>query len=725
MIPDLLLRWALVGVSLFNTILLLWLGLTLWLNADRREAGVVVTAAGFVLGSLVFISHSALILSDSLAFTRSNTLWLAVGMAPVVLLPYVWYVVLLWYAGYWTAGDVRLRRRQRPWLGLATAVLLFGFICLILLGVPYVPLVNRLTSLILPLRQAIKTPLAGIPLVALGYPPYVLLCVLLSLDALRRPGSTARMMGGLARQRARPWLATASLLLFLVGLLVAAVLIWAIGNTKVGGYYILSTQHLEVIGLFDLAISLLIAAVIVLLGQAIAAYELFTGKMLPRRSLARQWRQAIVLAAGYGWLMGGALAWGLEPVYAVLLTALLMTAFFALQSWRANAEWEHAMQQLRPFVASSRWYDSLLAEAEGDPDPAGAFEALCRDLLNASTAYLIPAGPTAAFVEPLSYPAGRSCPGLGALNMPAGDLAGQLAVAVAAETHGGATWAVPLWRERGLIGVLLLGPRRDDGLFTQEALEIARATGERLIDTAASLALSQRLMRLQRERMAASQLLDQRTRRVLHDEVLPLIHAALLSLSAGAPQRDVARQLADAHQQVSNLLRDLPMATTPDIARLGFLPALRRMVEVEFSAALGQVEWRCAEGVDEQVARLSPLAAETLYYATRELVRNAARHARPADPAVALRLQVSVESLDGQLSLTIQDNGAGFEQPVSGQGLALHSTLIAIAGGSLSLGTIPGQMTRTRLSMPLSQDWQSFAQHPGTTRSGQGAPVLP
>ena len=45
---------------------------------------------------------------------------------------------------------------------------------------------------------------------------------------------------------------------------------------------------------------------------------------------------------------------------------------------------------------------------------------------------------------------------------------------------------MPLWSERGLIGLFLLGPKRGNGLYTQEDIEIARASGERLIDTRAS-----------------------------------------------------------------------------------------------------------------------------------------------------------------------------------------------------------------------------------------------
>ena len=58
-IPDTLLTWALIAVSLANTILLLWLGITLWLNADRRSLGIAVTSGGFLLGSL-FLSVTQL-----------------------------------------------------------------------------------------------------------------------------------------------------------------------------------------------------------------------------------------------------------------------------------------------------------------------------------------------------------------------------------------------------------------------------------------------------------------------------------------------------------------------------------------------------------------------------------------------------------------------------------------------------------------------------------------
>jgi signal transduction histidine kinase len=750
MIPDSVLTWALVAVSLFNTILLLWLATTLWLNADRRSPGVAVAAGGLMLGSALFISHSALLLSETLRLTRSNTLWLAVGMAPAVVLPYVWYGVLLWYAGYWDQPPSRLHRQHRKWLWLAGAIAVIGFACLALLGLPYVPVVGRLAPLVDAVRQLVKTSFREIPLIALGYPLYVLLCVALSLDVLRsagavpvrsagavpvrRPGSDQgpgqsgrdRFLGETARERvpaqgagkARLWLMCATSLLLVVGVLVAAVLVWTITNTRVRGYYILTPDRLQVIGRFDLAISTLIAAVTILLGQAMTAYELFTGKVLPRKGLARQWQWAIVLAASYGVLMGGALVWGLEPVYAILLTALMMAIFFALLGWRSRVEWDQAIRQLRPFVASQHSYDALIAPtkipargpsgAAAGPHPPNPFNALCDNLLNTTVAHLVPVGSTATFVSSQSYPPGleSSVPGLGPLAQQASEDA-WLILPVEPSHYGGAAWAVSLWRERGLIGVLLFGPRRDGGLYTQEQIEVARSVSERLIDTAASLALSQRLISLQRERMATTQILDQSTRRVLHDEVLPLIHATMLSLAAGQPPeaatiRRAIEQLSDAHGQVSDLLRELPPAVTPEISRLGLIAALRKAMEVEFAPAFAEVTWHCDEGIEQHTAALSPVAAETLYYAARELVRNAAKHAHPAEQPNRLRLEIAARVADGQIQITIEDNGAGFNpEPGAGQGLALHSTLMAIVGGSLSLETIPGQMTRVQLAVPL------------------------
>ena len=45
---------------------------------------------------------------------------------------------------------------------------------------------------------------------------------------------------------------------------------------------------------------------------------------------------------------------------------------------------------------------------------------------------------------------------------------------VSPDRYGGAAWAVPLWSQRRLSGILLLGEKSDAGLYTQEEIEIAQ-----------------------------------------------------------------------------------------------------------------------------------------------------------------------------------------------------------------------------------------------------------
>jgi signal transduction histidine kinase len=287
--------------------------------------------------------------------------------------------------------------------------------------------------------------------------------------------------------------------------------------------------------------------------------------------------------------------------------------------------------------------------------------------------------------------------------------------------YGGAVWAVPLWSERGLIGVLLLGEKRDGGLYTQEEIEIARAGGERLIDTQASAEMARRLMALQRQRLAESQVVDRRARRVLHDDVLPRLHAAMLMLSAQAATTDdrrpttdngqhlsgeptVVALLADIHRQVANLLHAMPAAAAPEVARLGLIGALRQAVDGELSSAFDGVIWRIEPEAEQAARAISALNAEVAFYAAREAIRNAARYGRNGDPARSLHLTVDVARRNG-LEIAIEDDGVGMDaartsDEGSGQGLGLHSTMMAVIGGALTAESVPGAYTRVTLALP-------------------------
>lgn len=759
MSDSILLNWAIMAVSFFNTILLLWLGATVLLNAERRDWGIGLATGGLLLGGAFFVSHTAIlglfigghmvsgytaVITEGLLVIGANMIfWWTAGLIPAIVLPFAWYLIMLWYGGFWnergtqsyteeaqrftekgnqevaqkkSAPSVKsvgasLYRRQRYLFWLVVGLLVSGLgglgIGIILLAIPSPELIN--------LRVFIRWSIAGIPFMALAYSGYVVLCIALSLDALRRPGPTPRVMGNEARQRARPYLIGASFALLVVSLLVAGVLLWAVQSTRHMFLYEFYDQSIEALAWFDLIIASIIGVVVLLLGQAIVSYEVFTGKSLPRRGLMRHWRRAIVLAAGYSIPVGFSIAIALRPLYSLLLTTILMTVFFALSSWRSYAERERYIDSLRPFVASQRLYDQLLTpSAPPDVDIRTPFRALCADVLDATMGYLTAVGPLAPLVPSLAYEAET--------NPNVADLIGQFIspqrrkeredkndfvpfaslrlVSLEPSQYGGAIWAIPLWSERGLIGLFLLGPKRDGGLYTQEEIEIARVSGERLIDTRASAEMARRLMSLQRERLAQSQVIDQRTRRVLHDDILPTIQTAMIALSGNSDgNNDVITSLTDAHRQISDLLHEMPTITAPEVARLGLIAALRRAIDNELAPAFDQVTWHVTPDAEKQACTIPTLTAEVIFYAAREVVRNAAKHGR-SPQTTEFCLQIHVNWRDG-LEITIKDNGTGLEAASantgSGQGLALHSTMMAIIGGELSVDSLPGQFTRVTL----------------------------
>ncbi len=240
-------------------------------------------------------------------------------------------------------------------------------------------------------------------------------------------------------------------------------------------------------------------------------------------------------------------------------------------------------------------------------------------------------------------------------------------------------------------GALLVGPKRDGGLYTREEIEVARAAAERLIDARASAELTRRLMALQKQRLAESQVLDQSTRRTLHDDVPPRLHTAMLTLHGrNNGQPETLSMLAEVHQRLADLLQSLPTTLAPEVVRSGLLPALRQTAAAE---SFDSITWKVEPEAEPALRQLPAVTAEVLFGAAREAVRNAVKHGGKG-------LTISVSGTRG-IELTVADDGPGFGAEAgtdgSGQGLALYDTLMAVVGGSMRLENAP---TRVLLSLP-------------------------
>src|SRR5574341_1252048 len=168
------LDWATQAVSLFNAILLFWLGLTVLLNAERRTLGLWLAGGQLLMGAAFFLSHSIILGYGQSIFNPGVNFWWRLGWIPVVSLPYAWYGVMLWYAGYWSERSEpvsTLRRRHHLWFA-ADSVLAAFIIGLLIFANP-LPTFSQVAQLKLNATPSI----GGIPLLILLYPLYIALCI--------------------------------------------------------------------------------------------------------------------------------------------------------------------------------------------------------------------------------------------------------------------------------------------------------------------------------------------------------------------------------------------------------------------------------------------------------------------------------------------------------------------------------------------------------------------
>jgi two-component sensor histidine kinase len=727
--------WALVAFSLFNTIVLFWLGFTVWLNAEKRgrkirQGGIWVATAGLLLGGVFFATHTAMLDFTLDALVTGVRSWWYFFFAPIVLLPHAWYLLMLWYAGFWDDADTPLRRRHQ-WTLCITTILALALLSLLFVANPFL-IVERSA------RGIVFTGARLFPIVALLYPFYLISCTAFSLDALHRPARSARMMGDLSRHHARPWLLAASSLQFLVSLLVGSAFLWLwlLLNPREPGR--LLNDGARWIDQFDLLLSFLIAVTIVLVGKAIVSYEIFTGKALPRRGFLRQWRGVVTVAALSSAVLAWCLSTNLRPTYALLLVVIVATVIIALLSWHFFNEREEMMRKLRPFAASQHFYERVLGSSEaraanqtldmmaGRAEALTEFVAIC-DMLETSGACLLPLGTLAPLVDralchPDEAPAPLLPQTLASHNFSPQEMVIALPPA-GHETSTGeeqswhATWAIPLWSGKSQVGILLLGDKKRGALYNEEEIAFAQASCQRLLDTLAGATLAARLMELQRHHRGEAQLSDGqstlRLRRALHDEILPRLHAALLMMHGDdAARREAQTQLSDAHREISGLLHAMPSALPSSLTKRGLFGALRHVVEEDFSECFDAVEWRITSKAELSASGFSDLVTETLFHAAREAIRNASRHARGARETARLQLVITAHATDQFWELAVEDDGIGAASEYSrcvrdGHGLALHSTMLAVIGGALAVETVQPHGTRVRLNLQRESSFKS------------------
>lgn len=209
--------------------------------------------------------------------------------------------------------------------------------------------------------------------------------------------------------------------------------------------------------------------------------------------------------------------------------------------------------------------------------------------------------------------------------------------------------------------------------------------------------LSQRIIEAQEEER-------QRVARELHDQsgqslTTMLVRLRLLERSEDAAQARLhVQELRKLTAQALEEIRRIALELRPKILEdLGLCEALAwRADELNASAAVRASLQ--TNGMDHRLSRELELA---LYRVAQEALTNIARHSQ------AKTAQVSLRQVAGQVTLSIVDDGAGFDAEAvlahpSGLGLAGMRERLALVGGSLQVQSTPGQGTVVIASAPAT-----------------------
>jgi signal transduction histidine kinase len=205
----------------------------------------------------------------------------------------------------------------------------------------------------------------------------------------------------------------------------------------------------------------------------------------------------------------------------------------------------------------------------------------------------------------------------------------------------------------------------------------------------------------------------ERISRELHDETGQALTALLVQLKVLEKQRDPEAITAQAEElreivvgaleEVRRLARDLRPATLDD---LGLLPTLEGHVRT-FRRTTG-LDALFAADVPEDF-RLPRDTELALYRVAQEALTNVARHAH------ATRVCVRLEQIGDILSLSVVDNGHGFDPASalrtaeSGVGLLGIRERVDLIGGVLTLQSAPGQGTRLRVDVSAALEAKAEA----------------
>ncbi|TGK35980.1 ATP-binding protein [Leptospira gomenensis] len=673
------------SLFLFLSSVLLWLGATTAVNLERRDGSAtfaisILGVSSLLFGFLAWIGRIGLF-----AISALPALYFFPGIFCLILIPFGWFFIIVWFL-----GKLRKWNVYRFFFALLLFSQFFAFV--------FLPVWSSKFNI----NISLFTFWYSIPFsFRISYLIYIGFCIFIPVVSLYYYETPSKILLDTARIRAVPYLKTVSL--SLSGVLVLVSLLFLGGETKLIPDPVQQSARNPVLfyGILIGIQSLILFAVLVL-GHALISYEIFTGRILPKISLRKEWRNAVlgfftlcviyVLSASFRIPIAT-----VEIFIAISYSTILTKTFVLYKNKRLRMERNAVLSSILISEDNSENYVDI------EDRFRRSFDLLCSDILETSKALFVNESKI-PFVTDLylRFPAGNGS--FETVRKYFGREADRNEILYLDESDSSEyVLCLRIEHEHSGIGLFFLGKKIDGGLYAEEEIEIARSAASWILHSLFLESNSLTLSSLQRKHMEEQRILDYKTRQMLHDEILPEIHSSILTLSQNENEpafKDQIRILTDLHKKVSSFVRELP-DTGLEIGRLGLIETLKRRVDAEFDPK--RFDWNFDPKLNLKFPISSPETLEILFYACRETIRNAAKHSGKNETN---KIMISFFENDKRGILirvknTIEtDKSQSPSVASTEQGLKIHSALLKIFGGYLTLEFLNANEALTEIFLP-------------------------
>jgi signal transduction histidine kinase len=263
----------------------------------------------------------------------------------------------------------------------------------------------------------------------------------------------------------------------------------------------------------------------------------------------------------------------------------------------------------------------------------------------------------------------------------------------------------PVRHQGELLGALTLSKTRGEPITPAEEKLLADLASQaglvlRNVRLTAELRANLEELRASRQRIVTAQ--DEERRRLernIHDGAQQ--HLVALSMKLGLARTLVPREPERAHAILEELQAEAQdaMENLRDLAR-GIYPPL--LAEKGLATALEAQARKAALPVEieaDGIGRYPQEIEAAVYFCTLEALQNAAKYSQ------ASRTLIELSARRGELTVTIRDDGRGFDPATTplGAGLTNMSDRLAALGGALEVRSAPGEGTTVMGRIPVSE----------------------